>query len=54
MLLGIYEDTGSLTYSRTSTRDLRAVAFLLDNGSKLADRSGLPQSSALKASTGTI
>jgi tRNA nucleotidyltransferase (CCA-adding enzyme) len=35
MLLGIYEDTGSLTYSRTNTRDLRAAAFLLEMGANL-------------------
>ncbi|MEM5774802.1 MAG: CBS domain-containing protein, partial [Anaerolineaceae bacterium] len=35
MLLGIYEDTGSLTYSRTTVRDVRAVAFLLENGASL-------------------
>jgi len=35
MLLGIYEDTGSLTYSRTTSRDLRAVAFLLEHGANL-------------------
>ncbi len=35
MLLGIYEDTGSLTYSCTTARDARAVAFLLDQGADL-------------------
>lgn len=35
MLLGIYEDTGSLTYSCTTSRDARAVAFLLDQGADL-------------------
>jgi len=35
LLLGIYEDTGSLTYSRTSGRDLRAAAYLLDHGANL-------------------
>ncbi len=35
LLLGIYEDTGSLTYTRTSSRDLRAAAFLLDLGANL-------------------
>lgn len=29
MLLGIYEDTGSLVYTNTSPRDAQAVAFLL-------------------------
>jgi len=36
MLLGIYEDTGSLTYSRTTARDLRAAAALIDQGASLA------------------
>jgi len=36
MLLGIYEDTGSLTYSRTTARDLRAAALLIDQGASLA------------------
>ncbi len=35
MLLGIYEDTGSLTYSCTTTRDALAVAFLLEQGADL-------------------
>jgi tRNA nucleotidyltransferase (CCA-adding enzyme) len=35
MALGIYEDTGSLTFSSTSHRDLEAVAFLLKKGAKL-------------------
>ncbi len=35
MLLGIYEDTGSLTYSRTTSRDLRAAALLIDHGASL-------------------
>lgn len=34
-LLGIYEDTGSLTYSRTSARDLRAAASLIEQGASL-------------------
>jgi len=35
LLLGIYEDTGSLFYSSTTSRDLRAAAFLLENGASL-------------------
>jgi tRNA nucleotidyltransferase (CCA-adding enzyme) len=35
LLMGIYEDTGSLTYSRTNARDLRAAAFLLEQGASL-------------------
>ena len=35
LILGIYEDTGSLTYSRTTSRDIRAAAFLLDEGANL-------------------
>ena len=35
LLLGIYEDTGSLTYTRTTPRDLRAAAFLLEQGASL-------------------
>ena len=35
LLLGIYEDTGSLTYSRTTPRDLNAAAFLLERGANL-------------------
>ncbi|MEE4315016.1 MAG: DHH family phosphoesterase, partial [Desulfofustis sp.] len=33
--LGIYEDTGSLTYTTTTPDDLRAVAWLLECGAKL-------------------
>lgn len=36
LLLGIYEDTGSLTYSRTTPRDLRAAALLLEQGASLS------------------
>ncbi len=35
LLLGIYEDTGSLTYSRTTPRDARATAWLLEQGASL-------------------
>jgi tRNA nucleotidyltransferase (CCA-adding enzyme) len=35
LLLGIYEDTGSLTYTRTMARDLRAAAFLIERGASL-------------------
>jgi len=35
MLLGIYEDTGGLTYSRTNERDLRAAAYLISKGASL-------------------
>lgn len=35
LLLGIYEDTGSLTYTRTTARDLRAAGYLIDQGASL-------------------
>ena len=35
LLLGIYEDTGSLTYSRTTPRDVRAAAWLLEHDANL-------------------
>ncbi len=35
LLLGIYEDTGSLTYTRTSARDLHAASYLLDQQANL-------------------
>ncbi len=35
LLLGIYEDTGALTYTRTTPRDLQAAAFLLEQGASL-------------------
>ena len=34
-LIGIYEDTGSLSYSATTPRDIRAAAWLLDQGASL-------------------
>ena len=43
LLLGIYEDTGSLTYSRTTARDLKSAAFLLEQGGKLTYRGGFSQ-----------
>ena len=36
LLLGIYEDTGSLTYGSTRPRDARAAAWLLETGASLA------------------
>jgi tRNA nucleotidyltransferase (CCA-adding enzyme) len=36
LLLGIYEDTGSLTYPSTTPRDLRAAAWLMERGADLA------------------
>jgi tRNA nucleotidyltransferase (CCA-adding enzyme) len=36
LLLGIYEDTGSLTYASTTPRDIRAAAFLLEQGASLS------------------
>jgi tRNA nucleotidyltransferase (CCA-adding enzyme) len=35
LLLGIYEDTGSLTYVRTNARDLQAAAYLLEQQANL-------------------
>ncbi|MBN2393874.1 MAG: CBS domain-containing protein [Anaerolineae bacterium] len=35
MLAGIYEDTGSLTYAATSSRDIRAAAWLVEQGASL-------------------
>ena len=35
LLLGIYEDTGSLTYASTTSCDVRAAAFLLEQGASL-------------------
>ena len=36
LLLGIYEDTGSLTYVSTTPRDVRASAWLLEQGANLS------------------
>ena len=35
LLLGIYEDTGSLSYASTTPRDMRASAWLLERGANL-------------------
>jgi tRNA nucleotidyltransferase (CCA-adding enzyme) len=35
LLLGIYEDTGNLTYDTTTPRDIRAAAWLLENQAQL-------------------
>jgi tRNA nucleotidyltransferase (CCA-adding enzyme) len=35
ILLGIYEDTGSLTYTRTTSRDLNAASYLVERGASL-------------------
>jgi tRNA nucleotidyltransferase (CCA-adding enzyme) len=36
LLLGIYEDTGSLSYPSTTPRDAQAAAWLLDRGASLS------------------
>ncbi|MCB8944684.1 MAG: CBS domain-containing protein [Ardenticatenaceae bacterium] len=36
LLLGIYEDSGSLTYDTTTSRDVRAAAWLMEQGAQLA------------------
>jgi tRNA nucleotidyltransferase (CCA-adding enzyme) len=35
LTLGIYEDTGSLLYGRTTARDIRAAAWLVEQGASL-------------------
>jgi len=35
LLLGIYEDTGSLSYTSTTARDMRCAAWLLERGANL-------------------
>ena len=35
LLLGIYEDTGSLAYASTTARDIRCAAYLVDQGASL-------------------
>jgi tRNA nucleotidyltransferase (CCA-adding enzyme) len=35
LMLGVYEDTGSLTYPSTTSRDLRCAAWLVEQGAKL-------------------
>jgi tRNA nucleotidyltransferase (CCA-adding enzyme) len=35
LLLGIYEDTGSLSYPTTTSRDVRCAAWLLEHGANL-------------------
>lgn len=40
LLLGIYEDTGSMSYIRTTGRDLRAAAFLIEQGASLEIANG--------------
>ena len=35
LMLGIYEDTGALSYQTTTARDIRAAAWLLERGANL-------------------
>jgi tRNA nucleotidyltransferase (CCA-adding enzyme) len=35
LMLGVYEDTGSLTYGTTTSRDIQAAAWLLDQRARL-------------------
>jgi tRNA nucleotidyltransferase (CCA-adding enzyme) len=49
LLTGIYEDTGSLSYAGTTARDVRAAAWLLEQGASLtltADSLNQPLSAA--------
>ncbi len=49
LLLGIYEDTGSLTYTRTTAEDIFAAGILLERGASLSivtDYTNLPLSMA--------
>ena len=41
LMLGIYEDTGSLTFSSTTVNDLKAAAYLLECGADLNSVSNL-------------
>jgi tRNA nucleotidyltransferase (CCA-adding enzyme) len=36
LLLGIYEDTGSLLYQSTTARDMRAASWLMEQGARLS------------------
>ncbi|HET91671.1 MAG TPA: CBS domain-containing protein [Chloroflexi bacterium] len=36
LLLGIYEDTGALSYEGTTARDMRAAAWLMEQGARLS------------------
>ncbi len=36
LMLGIYEDTGALTYDTTTSRDIRAASWLLEQGAQLS------------------
>jgi len=52
LLLGIYEDTGSLTYASTTARDAHAAAYLLEQGANLnvvSDYLNPPLSSAQRS-----
>ncbi len=55
--LGIYEDTGSLTFPTTTPRDAQAVAYLLAQGAKLsvvADFIGRPLTEEQKSLLNTL
>lgn len=52
MIMGIYGDTGSLLFTNTTARDIRASAYLLEQGAKLsvvADFLGRPLTGEQKA-----
>jgi len=36
LLMGVYEDTGSLSYVRTTSRDIHAAAYLVEHGASLS------------------
>ncbi len=54
MLLGIYEDTGKLTYSRTTPRDIRAAGYLAGARRQLAVHAGLHQPPPLPGAAGPV
>jgi len=57
LALGIYEDTGCLTFSTTTARDAEAVAYLLSQGANLsvvADFIGRPLTESQKSLLNTL
>ena len=51
LLTGIYEDTGSLSYANTTSRDLKAAAFLLEQHASLSITNQYLKSPVIRKST---
>ena len=51
LLLGFYEDTGSLTYANTGPREFRAAAWLVERGGDLGRSGATPSGASIRVAS---